>query len=99
MTADSSLFVVILGLATTFIGLICIILLSKIMSFCCKIANRTENIQSSSNEVKSEVQSHQSGTFVQIPNRGEFVAAISAAIAEEIGTDISKIRIHSIKQI
>jgi len=35
----------------------------------------------------------------QIPNRGEFVAAISAAIAEDMGKDVSSIRILSIKKI
>ena len=31
-----------------------------------------------------------------IPNRQELIAAVSAAIAEEAGTDISKIRILSV---
>ena len=35
----------------------------------------------------------------EIPNRPEFVAAVSAAIAEELGTDINKIQIVSIKKI
>ena len=34
-----------------------------------------------------------------IPNRGELVAAISAALAEELGTEVSAIRIHSIKRV
>ena len=34
----------------------------------------------------------------QIANKGEFVAAIAAAIAEETGEDVSGIRILSIKQ-
>ena len=33
-----------------------------------------------------------------IPNRGELVAAISAAIAEDLGTDVSAIRIHSLRR-
>ena len=33
-----------------------------------------------------------------IANKGEFAAAISAAIAEECGTDVSGIKILSIKQ-
>ena len=31
-----------------------------------------------------------------IPNRGELVAAISVALAEELGKDVKAIRIHSI---
>ena len=34
-----------------------------------------------------------------IPNRPELVAAVSAAIAEDLGTDISKIEIKSIKKL
>lgn len=34
-----------------------------------------------------------------IPNRGELVAAVSAALAEELGTDVSAIRILSIKRV
>ena len=34
-----------------------------------------------------------------IENRGEVVAAISAAIAEELGKDVSGIRILSIKRL
>ena len=35
----------------------------------------------------------------EIKNRQEFVAAIAAAIAEDLGTDVSRIRIHSIKKL
>lgn len=34
-----------------------------------------------------------------IANRQEFIAAISACLAEELGTDISAIRIVSVKQL
>ena len=34
-----------------------------------------------------------------IENRQEIIAAVSAVIAEELGTDISAIRIHSFKKI
>ena len=34
-----------------------------------------------------------------IPNRGELVAAVSAALAEELGTDVTAIRIVSIKRV
>ena len=34
-----------------------------------------------------------------IENRQEIIAAVSAALAEEMGTDISAIRIHSFKKI
>ena len=34
-----------------------------------------------------------------IANKQEFVAAVSAAIAEDMGTDVTGIRIHSVKQL
>ena len=39
------------------------------------------------------------GRFVDRPNRQELVAAVSAAIAEELGTDITGIRIVSMKKL
>lgn len=36
---------------------------------------------------------------VVIPNHGELAAVISAALAEELGEDVSAIRIHSIRQL
>ena len=34
-----------------------------------------------------------------IPNRQELIAAVSAALAEELGTDVSAIRILSFKKL
>ena len=36
---------------------------------------------------------------LQIPNKGEFIAAVSAAIAEDMGKDVSKLRILSVKKL
>jgi Na+-transporting methylmalonyl-CoA/oxaloacetate decarboxylase gamma subunit len=47
-------------------------------------------------EKKEDVKPEKSDT---IQNKGEFVAAISAAIAEDLGKDISAIRITKIKKI
>lgn len=93
---NSSTFVVVLGLATTFIGLICIIFLTKIMSILCRFTGKKEMTK---DEPKAGNVSVPSVRTEQIPNRGEFVAAISAAIAEDMGKDVSSIRILSIKKI
>ena len=101
MNGDSSIFVIILGLATTFIGLICIIVLAKIMSFFCQVAGKFSKKaadNSSSAGAQNSVQpAAPKGEAIQ--NRGEVVAAISAAIAEDMGKDVSAIRILSIKKI
>ena len=99
MADISSGFVIFLGMATTFFGLICIIILAKIMSFCCKIANKTEAGENSAPAPAQAQAPKAAPASEEIPNRGEFVAAISAAIAEEMGADVSSIRILSIKKI
>ena len=35
----------------------------------------------------------------EIPNRGELIAAVTAAIAEELGTDISALRVRSFRRV
>ena len=85
----SNLFVCLMGLGTVFVGLVCIILLVTLMSNVCR---------------KSEGKSAPApaAATVDAPKAGvgpELIAAVSAAIAEEMGTDISAIRIISMKQI
>ncbi len=84
----SNLTVVLMGLGTVFFGLICIIFLCYIMSAIVKLFVKPEK--------KEDVKPEKSDT---IQNKGEFVAAISAAIAEDLGKDISAIRITKIKKI
>ena len=85
----SNLFVCLMGLGTVFVGLVCIILLVTLMSYVCR---------------KSEGKSTPApaAATVDAPKAGvgpKLIAAVSAAIAEEMGTDISAIRIISMKQI
>ena len=85
----SNLFVCLMGIGTVFFGLICIILLVTLMSFVCR---KTEQ------KTTHAPVSAPAG----VPKAGigpELIAAVSAAIAEEMGTDISAIRIISMKQI
>ena len=82
-----------LGIGTVFLGLVCIIFLCKIMSFVVSklpSANKTEAAPAFAPAVASAPAS--------IENRGALAAAIAAAVAEETGTDVSGIRIVSIKR-
>lgn len=88
------LLTVILGTVIVFIGLICIVILSKIMSAVCNIGK----------SVKTENKAPAAPVAVQpaaqpIENRQEIIAAVSAAVAEDMGTDISAIRILSFKKV
>lgn len=96
----NNLFVVLLGIGTVFIGLICIILLCKVISLLCQFGNKDEKTNTSDIPAAPTTApvSNRSAKAV-IPNRRETVAAIAAAIAEDLGTDVSAIRILSIEQL
>ena len=80
-------FVVVMGVATVFVALILIIGLCCLLALICKDrGNKKEAVSAPASEET-------------IPNRAEFVAAVSAAIAEFSGTDASAIRILSIKKL
>ena len=87
-------FVVVLGVGTVFFGLICLVLLCKIIGFFCNVAAKKE-------KSTAVTENHTPATLqVQpIENREEIVAAVSAVIAEELGTDVSALRILSFKKI
>lgn len=93
---NSILFVVALGVGTVFTGLICIIILTKIMSAFCK------------EKVKKNLQEDQTNTNASpalsvsnnnIENRQEIIAAVSAVIAETLGEDVSALKILSFKKL
>ena len=79
----SNLLVVCLGMGTVFFGLICLVAICKITSAVCKLFEREEI------PVKS----------ADISNKQELIAAISAVIAEENGTEANNIKIMSFKKI
>ena len=88
----SNLFVVCMGMGTVFVALIVLILLCTLMG---KIIMATE---SRKHENVKDVVSYNADSG-EIENRGMLVAAISAAIAEDLGTDVSAIRIVSLKRV
>lgn len=84
--------VVVLGVGIVFFGLVCIVLLSSIMSSLLGAFEKSESKASS--EAVAPVT-----TAEPIANKQELVAVVSAVIAEEMGTDVEAIRIKSIKRI
>lgn len=95
MSEPSNLFVCLLGIGTVFIGLICLILLCKIVGL---LTNKKS--AASKNPSAPVVSAAPVAKVSQtIENREEIIAAVSAAIAEELGTDISALRILSFKKI
>lgn len=89
--AISNWTVVGFGLGLTFIGLICIILICTIMGTVCK-----KFIKEAPKAAEAPVSAPKAAV---IANKGEFSAAVAAAVAEENGTDVSGVRITSIKEL
>jgi sodium pump decarboxylase gamma subunit len=86
-------FVVVLGVGTVFFGLICLVLLCKIIGLFCGAAAKKEASAVATTPAPAV------NTAQPIENRQEIIAAVSAVIAEELGTDINALRIISFKKI
>lgn len=86
-------FVVAMGISTVFVGLICIIILCKIVGAICMATEKKSKVEQAVAAPAAPVVPQ------RIENRQEIIAAVSAAVAEELGTDISAIRILSFKKI
>ena len=81
--------VVVIGVGTVFFGLVSIVLLCKIIGWLfggTKKATTAQPVASAK-------------TAQPIENRQQIIAAVSAVIAEELGTDVSAIRIKSFKKL
>ena len=81
-------FVCLMGMGTVFFGLICLIALTMVMSRVCKAIQKP-----------APAAALVPTAAVPEPDRQELIAAVSAAIAEELGTAITGIRILSVKRV
>ena len=88
--------VVLLGLGTVFVGLVCIVFLCMIMGKVVGLLEGKKKETALPSLSSADVKAEQANV---IPNRGELVAAISCCLAEELGTDVSAIRILSLKKL
>ena len=91
----SNTFVVIMGIATVFVGLISIIFVCMIMS---AIVRAFVKGKPEEKKVAPTAPAASSGNTA-IADRDRVVVAISAAIAEEIGEDAGAIRIVSLRKV
>lgn len=91
----SNLFVCVMGICTVFIGLICIIILVSVMSYICTKTDRAMGKHSAAPVVAAPVAPAVAAPAVT----PEMVAAVSAVIAEEMGTSVDAIRIVSMKKL
>ncbi|MBE6705447.1 MAG: hypothetical protein E7583_09305 [Ruminococcaceae bacterium] len=88
-------FVVAMGLATVFVGLIAIIIVIMIMGKIVGAFVKTKPAKASNYQAPKAP----AASNAVIADRDKVVVAISAAIAEEIGEDAGAIRIVSLRKI
>lgn len=87
----SSVFVCLMGIGTVFFGLICLIVLTTLMGKLCTPKQSAAAPAAAAAAAPTLAAAE--------PNRQEMIAAISAALAEELGMDITGIRILSVKKV
>ena len=104
-TEYSAIFVVLMGLGTVMFGLVCLVFICWLMG---KLVQAMSGKSTGGSEPTSKAAVPAAAPTAapaapavrvapcHIPNRGGFVAAVSAAIAEDLGTDVSKLKILSI---
>lgn len=85
--------VVGLGIGMVFVGLICLIAICYLLGAVIKLFENRKPV------TESAPAPAPAAAPAVIENRQEFIAAVSAAIAEELGKDVSAIRIKSIKKL
>ena len=87
------------GFLIVFIGLgILIALVYAMGKICARLLNENDAPKAKKTEVAPAAPAP-AAPSAGIENREELVAILSAAVAEELGTDVSAIRVVSLKQI
>lgn len=86
----SKLFVCLMGMGTVFFGLICLIVLTYLMSAIIGKTQKTAPVPAAAPAP---------APAAAPADQAALIAAISAAIAEDLGTDITGIRIISLKKV
>ena len=86
----------LLGLGTVFFGLICLIFITKLMSAIINASQKQDKAAAAPAPVAAVAPAAPAAPA--IPDRAAFVAAVASSIATVMGTDVSGLRIHSIKK-
>ncbi len=87
-------FVCAMGIGTVFVGLICLVVICWITGLICRAGEKGTKTETVPAVATANAQPAQS-----IEKKQEIIAAVSAAVAEELGTDVSAIRILSFKKM
>lgn len=90
----SNTFVCLMGMGTVFIGLVCIVLICNIMSIVMKGFSKR-----SAKTVPAAPATASANADMPIQDKQAIIAGACAVIAEELGTDVSNIRVLSFKRV
>ena len=96
MQEPGNLQVVLMGMITVFICLIILIVLITIMS---RIVQSFTKVPVAVGAESQPAPAGSNTPAVPVEEKQRIVAAISAAVAEELKTDVSRLKIHSIKRL
>lgn len=83
----SPVFVILMGMGVTFVGLTTLILLVTLMGKVCGAVKKSAPVSAAP------------AVEVPVGDKGALIAAVSAAIAEDLGADVNAFRIVSMKRI
>ena len=96
MTSLSNGFVCMMGMGTVFIGLICIVFICMLMSAAVRALSKNKKAPASA---PAAAPSAADKAITLAPaEKQAVVAGICACIAEELGTDVSNIKVLSFKK-
>ena len=98
MTFLESLTTSAVGFLIVFIGLAILIALVFVMGKVCATLLNEESAPKKTAAPAAPAKAAAPAAKAEIANREELVAIFSAAVAEELGTDVSAIRVVSLKQ-
>ena len=96
MQEPGNLQVVLMGMITVFLCLIILIALITVMS---RIVQGFTKAPAAVGAVSQPAPAVNHAPSVSVEEKQRIVAAISAAVAEELKTDVSRLKIHSIKRL
>ena len=94
MNELSSTFVILLGMGTVFVGLVCIVILCSIMSAFVRTFKKGEGKKPTPAATPAPA-----NTNAPIADRQAIIAASCAVIAEELGEDVKNIKVVSFKRV
>ena len=92
-------FVCLMGMGIVFVGLICIILICMAASAIIRAMESGSKTEAISQYAGAAAAPAAPASELTPEKRREMIAAVSAALAEELGKDVSAIKITSFKKI